>query len=196
MQQVIRHGHSPLLCQGGRLLIRSRGRDGKSQLVLQGQAQLLMVGQPPVFPDRTTPMPVGAILPMDHHELNYPNLSLHLHRPVAPMHHLASAQGEKRRHDGRLLPAIVVGVSVASIPALRPLLPSQSHAMVGDLRAQYSSVSFGCGFSFYRMRNRSPLHYGGSVKMRPSSPPKKIEFSKLGVKTVLWRPGDKKGQRD
>src|SRR6185437_11916509 len=140
---------------------------GKSQLVLQGQAQLLMVGQPPVFPDRTTPMPVGAILPMDHHELNYPNLSLHLHRPVAPMHHLASAQGEKRRHDGRLLPAIVVGVSVASIPALRPLLPSQSHAMVGDLRAQYSSVSFGCGFSFYRMRNRSPLHYGGSVKMRP-----------------------------
>jgi hypothetical protein len=83
------------------------------------------------------------------------------------MHRGAFAQGEKRRHGGRLLLAIVAGVSGASIPALRPLLPFQSPAMAAGPLAQCSSVSFGCGFSSYRMRNLSPHHNGGSVKMRP-----------------------------
>src|SRR5215469_8129161 len=131
-----------------------------------------MAGQSPALPDGATPVPVHGILTVDYLKLNHPGFGLQLHRPTALMYHRASAQGEKRRPAGRRLPASVAEVFGASTHGLRPSLPFRSRAMSGAAQALCSSVSFGYGFSFDRMRNLSqPLlnhTLGGSVKMRPS----------------------------
>src|ERR1022692_3063246 len=99
-----------------------------------------MAGQSPALPDGATPVLVCSILTVGHLKLDHPSLSLHLHWTTAPMHHLASAQGGKRRHAGRPPPAIVAEVSFSSTRGLPPSLPSRSPAMCVAAHAQCSSV--------------------------------------------------------
>ena len=87
VQRRVDRRDSPLLRQSGGFLIGGRGRDGKGQLVLQCQTELLVAGQSPVFAHRTAPMSVGSDPGRGgHFQFNHPGDGAQLHRAVAPMH--------------------------------------------------------------------------------------------------------------
>ena len=92
-----------------------------------------------------------------------------MHRLTSPVPRLATAEGEKLRHGGRLQPGAFVAAAAASIRGLRPTLLSRFHAMSAIL--MYPSS---CSFPVLAVlfSDEEPVHaphYGGSVKMRCAS---------------------------
>ena len=91
VQRRVIHRNTPFARHGGGLFIRVGGGDGEGQFVFQGQAQLLMAGQSPMFAYRTTPVPVARILAVEHFEFNDAHTGAQVHRAGAPMHQFPSA---------------------------------------------------------------------------------------------------------
>src|ERR1039457_5417216 len=134
---------------------------------------MLVRRQRPSFPDRTTPMAIGGILPLPNLQLNDADDAAQMHRLTSPVPRLATAEGEKLRPGGRLRLGVFVAAAAASIRGLQPILLSRFHAMSAIL--MYPSS---CSFPVLTVlfSDEEPVHapiMGVVSRCAPSGSPRK-----------------------
>src|SRR6185437_9707043 len=136
------HRTSPLARQERSLFIRTSQSSGKGQFLFQGRTHLLMRLEPPLLFDGTAPHPIPSILALPDSDLNHPGDGAQMHPLFSPVPCFSSAEGEKLRLGGQLLPVIFLPAVFGSIPGLRPALPFQSRGANASLPFLNSLVSF------------------------------------------------------
>lgn len=114
MHQTRTDRRSPLPGQCSRLDVGGRGRRRKRQLVLEGEADLLVRSGPS---DRGwgSPVLIVGVLPVEDVQNHGPEPGPQGHRPGSPADGPSSRQGEKDRRGGRPLPeggVVSAGVSM------------------------------------------------------------------------------------
>src|SRR6266849_6629579 len=159
MNHRVIHRAAPLACHLGRPFIRTGQRRGENQFVFQRRTHPLAGRKSPHLPDRSAPALLLRILPVPDLKFDRADHRAQMHRLLPPMMRLASAPGEKLRRSGWLLLGVVVPVAGASIRALLPALPVQSHAGSVTVASPSSCNSFRLVYRLVVSRSEEPIFY-------------------------------------